>query len=124
MAVVLATTDPKCIFGLPWEVFRSVSTLAQSVMSVAVVAILATSAPAAHICSRVVSRALSLGVPSKLCEDRMILVSIGTAPPPAMVHIKVQVNMSVEVSQQQHSNVVCAQASSGVKSEQDPCMHD
>ena len=59
------------------------STLAQSVISFAVVAILATSAPAAHIARRVVSRALSVGVLSKLCEDRMILVSMGTAPPPA-----------------------------------------
>ena len=59
-----------------------VSTLAQSVMSDAVVAILATSAPDAHIDCRVVSRALSLGVFSKLCEDRMTFVLIGTAPPP------------------------------------------
>ena len=67
---------------IPWEVLRSVSTLAQSVISFAVVAILATSAPAAHIASRVVSRALSVGVLWKLCEDRMIFVSMGTAPPP------------------------------------------
>lgn len=81
--------EPDCVdlsflyfLDIPWEVLRSVSTLAQSVISFAVVAILATSAPAAHIASRVVSRALSVGVLSKLCEDRMILVSIGTAPPP------------------------------------------
>ena len=64
--------------SLPCDVLSRVNTLAQSAMSVAVVAILATSAPEAHICCRVLSSAASEGVSWKLWDDRMILVSTGT----------------------------------------------
>lgn len=82
---------------IPWEVLMRVRTLAQSVMSDAVVAILATSAPDAHIDCRVVSRALSLGVFSKLCEDRMTLVLMGTAPPPVTLSIGVGLQCRVRL---------------------------
>jgi len=56
-------------------------------MSVAVVAILAISAPQAHICCSVFSSAASVGVSSKLWDDRMTFVSTGTGPPPARVRL-------------------------------------
>ncbi len=63
---------------MPCEVLSKVSTLAQSVMLLAVVAILATSAPDDHICCKVLSRAASEGVSSKLCEDRITFVFTGS----------------------------------------------